>query len=126
MFAQRDYDAAFNISSLHNPVPLEIVCYLCQQCVEKILKAYILAHSNPLVKTHDLEYVLKQCAEHDDMFSAFADICTVLTGYATASRYPLDEDWIDENDMEIALNSANTVLEFTKTRLADLGYKADE
>jgi HEPN domain-containing protein len=102
-FAQRDYDAAYNMSILHNPIPLEIVCYLCQQCAEKILKAYALANSEPLVKTHDLKSVLKQCMSYNDDFAAFADSCAVLTEYATASRYPLDEDWIEQQDMEIAL-----------------------
>jgi len=122
-FAQRDYDASQKMSLLHHPVPLEIVCYHCQQSVEKILKAYALAHSEPLVKTHDLESVLKQCMKYDEQFAAFADICAILTEYAIASRYPLDEDWINEHDMQAALKGANDILEFTKSRLAELGYK---
>ena len=122
MFAQRDYDAAYKMSIFHKPMPFEIVCYHCQQSVEKILKAYTLAHSDPLIKTHDLEAILKQCMEHDGQFIAFADICTVLTGYGIASRYPFDEDWINENDAKIALENAKTILEFTKARLAELGY----
>ena len=94
MFAQKDYDAAYNMSVLHHPPPIEIICYHCQQSIEKILKAYALAHSGLLVKTHDLESVLKQCMEYDFQFGDFADACAVLTGYAIASRYPLDEDWI--------------------------------
>ena len=124
--AQRDYDAAHKMAELHHPVPLEIVCYHCQQSVEKILKAYALAHSEPLVKTHDLDSVLKQCMEHDDQFAAFADVCPVLTEYAIASRYPLDEDWINEHDMQTALKNAFEILEFTKARLAELGYTEDE
>ena len=50
-FAQMDYDAANNMAILHNPVPLEIVCFHCQQSAEKILKAYILAQAGALKKT---------------------------------------------------------------------------
>ena len=125
MFAQRDYNAAHNMSVLHHPVPLEIVCYHCQQSVEKILKAYILARSDPLVKTHDLESILKQCMDHDNQFASFADICAVLTGYAIASRYPLDEDLIDEHDMATALENTKKILDFTRARLAELGYSTE-
>ena len=125
-FAQRDYDAAYNLSVLHHPVPFEIVCYLCQQSVEKILKAYALAHSEPLVKTHDLKFVLKQCIKYDDEFANFADFCAVLTEYAIASRYPLDEDWIEQHDMEVALKNAQEILSFTKAHLIALGYNNAE
>jgi len=67
--------------------------------------------------------VLKQCMKYDEQFAAFADICAILTEYAIASRYPLDEDWINEHDMQAALKGANDILEFTKSRLAELGYK---
>jgi len=125
-FAQRDYDTAYNMSILHDPVPLEIVCYLCQQSVEKILKAYALAQSEPLAKTHDLKSVLKQCMEYDNEFGVFTDFCVVLTEYAIASRYPLDEDWIELHDMEIALKYAHEILSFTKDRLSTLGYNNAE
>ena len=126
MFAQKDYDAAYNMSLLHRPPPLEIICYHCRQSVEKILKAYTLAHSGPLIKTHDLESILKQCMEHDNQFGDFADICAVLTGYAIASRYPLDEDWINEQDMETAVENAKKIIEFTKARLAELRCAAEK
>ena len=119
-FAQRDYDTAENMSILHHPVPLEIVCYLCQQSAEKILKSYAIAKGEPLMKTHDLDSVLKLCIKHDSRFSAFEDICPVLTEYATATRYPADEDLINEHDMKTALKNALEILEFTKARISEL------
>ena len=125
-FAQRDYDTAENISVLHNPVPLEIVCYLCQQSAEKILKSYAIAKGEPLMKTHDLDNVLKLCIKHDSRFSAFEDICPALTGYATATRYPADEDFMTEHDMKFALKNTLEILEFTKARIAELEQKEGE
>ena len=125
-FAQRDYDTAMNMSILHHPVPLEIVCYLCQQSAEKILKAYAIAQGEPFRKTHDLDSTLKLCIVHDSRFSAFEDICPVLTEYATATRYPADEDLITEHDMKTALENALEILEFTKARIAELTENKDE
>ncbi|MCL2079091.1 MAG: HEPN domain-containing protein [Oscillospiraceae bacterium] len=119
-FAQRDYDTAINMSILHHPVPLDIVCYLCQQSAEKILKAYLIAQGEPFRKTHDLETILKLCIKHDNCFSAFEDICPVLTEYSTVTRYPADEDFITEHDMRTSLESAHEILEFTKARIADI------
>jgi HEPN domain-containing protein len=119
-FAQRDYDAAENMSILHRPVPFEIVCYLCQQSAEKILKSYMIAQNEPLIKTHDLDSLLNRCIKHDDRFSVFENACPVLTEYATATRYPADEDLITEHDMKTALKISFDILTFTKARIADL------
>ncbi|MDR2429279.1 MAG: HEPN domain-containing protein [Candidatus Margulisbacteria bacterium] len=45
-FAQTDYDTARKMGDLFKPIPLEIACFLCQQSIEKILKAYILESVN--------------------------------------------------------------------------------
>ena len=121
-FAQMDYDAAKNMSELHSPIPLEIVCYHCQQSAEKILKAYAIANGEPLIKTHDLETLLEQCVKHDDQFNVFAQICPELTTYAIFSRYPVSEDDINEHDMNTAIKYAFDILKFTKSKLTELGY----
>ena len=122
-FSARDYATAHKISLLHEPVPLEIVCYLCQQSAEKILKAYTIAQGEPLKRTHDLETLLGQCIQYDDQFDIFADSCAALTEYAAATRYPPDDDWITETEMNAALKDAAEILEFTKSRLAGFGYE---
>jgi len=119
-YAEMDYKAAADMSILHHPVPLEIICYHCQQSAEKILKAYVLAQSEPLTKTHDLETILEQCVKYDDRFNAFGLICPILTGYAVFSRYPVSEDAINEYDMKTALKNAFEILEFTKARIAEI------
>ena len=120
-FAQKDYDAALNMAMLHRPAPVEIICYHCQQSSEKILKAYIIALSGQAEKTHDLESILKQCMAHDNRFGSFAGICATLSAYAVASRYPLDDDWINEQDMLSALGHAEKILCFTKARILEIG-----
>ena len=122
-YAQTDYDAAKNMSILHNPIPLEIVCYHCQQSAEKILKAYLLAMEEPLIKTHDILILLKRCIEYDNEFNIFVDICPSLTTYAIYARYPIGEDALNENDMHGALKNSLFVLEFTKNKIYSLDIK---
>jgi HEPN domain-containing protein len=125
-FAQMDYDAAINMSRLHRPVPLEIVCYHCQQSVEKILKAYLLARDEPLQRTHDLNLLLNKCVKYDEAFDEYAAACIALTSYAVLTRYPVGEGAINERDMQTALKSANEILEFSKDRIAQIQQKMTE
>ncbi|MCL2158974.1 MAG: HEPN domain-containing protein [Oscillospiraceae bacterium] len=120
-FAQTDYDAAKNMSVLFHPVPLEIVCFHCQQAAEKILKAYAIANGEPLIKTHDLSVILAQCKKHNQLFSNLDRIGIMLNDYAVVYKYPTKEDAITEQDMNTALDNALKILEFTKMRLIEFG-----
>ena len=97
-------------------MPLEIVCYLCQQSAEKILKAYILAKEGPLVKTHDLYALIEQCRNYDQQFTQILNKGNELTDYEALTRYPA-YDAITEDDMHQALADAKDILEFTQTKL---------
>ena len=116
-FAQMDYDAAKNMSALFHPVPLEIVCFHCQQAAEKILKAYALANGESLIKTHDLSIILAQCKKHNQEFYNLDRIGIMLNDYAIAYKYPTKEDAVTEQDMNTALDNARKILEFTKALL---------
>ena len=124
-FAQMDYTAAKDMSILHHPVPIEIVCYHCQQSAEKILKAYLIAQSEPLTKTHDLNLLINMCVEYDETFDNYAAVCITLTSYAVLTRYPVGEDAITEHDMKTALKIAFEILEFTKARIVGLNKKEE-
>ena len=120
-FAQMDYDYALKSSETFCPVPIEIICYHCQQSAEKILKAYAIAKNQTLIKTHDLIVLLKQCGQYLSDFNNYANACVALTSYATISRYPSNTK-ITEAQMKQALKNAENILEFTKTQLVKLGY----
>jgi len=117
-FAQMDYDCALKMAETFHPVPIEIICYHCQQSAEKILKAYTIAKGNILTKTHDLDVLLDQCKQYSPEFSKFSNISAALTSYAAVSRYPPVIE-LTEQDMKQALKSACTILEFTKSKLME-------
>ena len=124
-FAQMDYDAAKNMSVLFHPVPLEIVCFHCQQAAEKILKAYAIANGEPLIKTHDLSIILAQCKKHNQLFSSLDRASIILNDYAVIYKYPTNEDAVTEHDMNNALDQALKIIEFTHARLAELVTDTD-
>ena len=64
------------------------VCFHCQQAVEKFLKAFLIANGVEVKKTHNIEYLLSECADFD---KDFADIDPKeLSDFGVDVRYPGD------------------------------------
>lgn len=74
------------------------VCFHCQQAVEKFLKAFLIANGVDIKKTHNIEYLLSECADFD---SDFANIDPKeLSEFGVDARYPGDM-FIPDNDETI-------------------------
>jgi HEPN domain-containing protein len=93
------------------PTPLEIICYHCQQAVEKYLKAFLVLHGKKPPYIHDLVELLKQCETINENFSQISDKCSVLTEYGVRLRYP-GELQIEQRDMNLAVNYAKEIYSF--------------
>ena len=106
-----EYRSAEYLSTMHHPTPDEVICYLCQQSVEKYLKAYIFSQNIIPDKTHDLEYLLGICQGYNAEFSVLSPMTDVLKRYGVMPRYP-NELMITEEDMKTALIYAKRVQEF--------------
>lgn len=66
----------------------DIVCFHCQQAVEKYLKAFLIHHRIKPKRTHDISYLLGQCVEIDKDFSDI-DV-KELSSFGVDIRYPDD------------------------------------
>ena len=64
------------------------VCFLSQQCIEKALKAYLIAKINQYPRTHKLVDLLQQCISIDANFSQFLADCISVDQYYIPTRYP--------------------------------------
>jgi len=60
-----DLDSAEYLLNMH-PIPIEIICYLCQQSAEKYLKGYLVLHDINPPKIHDLNQLRKLCSDYSD------------------------------------------------------------
>lgn len=87
-FAAMDLESAQFLLDMR-PVPVEIICYHCEQAAEKLLKAVLVAADIEPPKTHDLIQLCKKCAEIDSAYEALADACIELSPYGVQVRYPL-------------------------------------
>ena len=114
--AYDDYDSAQYLFDKKHRKPLEIICYHCQQAVEKSLKAFLCAKGIDVPKTHDCGLLCQHCAELDTAFSTFQAACDGITVYATHTRYPIRID-IEEHHAKQALAQALDVYNFVLGKL---------
>jgi len=108
-----DSDLNLAVFSAQNmrPVPYAIICFHCQQAVEKYLKWFLVLHDVEPPRIHDLEELEKLCEAIQPEFSTIYEKCTVLSGYAVQTRYP-NEIRVEKQDMDKALEYAKEIREF--------------
>jgi HEPN domain-containing protein/predicted nucleotidyltransferase len=75
-------------SPLEKAQSFEPICYHCQQCVEKYLKARLNEAGVTIIKTHDFEVLLTQLEPIEPLWTVFRKRLDRLTDYAVAVRYP--------------------------------------
>jgi len=120
-FALMDFDVALNEAKRYRP-PIEIICYHCQQAAEKMLKAYIITQNNTFKKTHDLETLIEECKRFSHDFGNIKSNCVMLSSYVSGARYPSEIE-LTEYEMKQAIKNAQQVLDFTKSKLKELGHE---
>jgi HEPN domain-containing protein len=117
--AENDLSSAEYLQNMI-PVPIEIVCYHCQQAAEKYLKGYLALKGEELIKTHDLIILNKTCQKYDKDFKRIEEACLFLTDYGVNIRYPFTMD-INESDMRIALERTREVKEYILVKVYNKG-----
>jgi HEPN domain-containing protein len=98
------------------PVPLEVICYHCEQAAEKILKGYLIQNNIEPPRTHDLRLLCKMCATIDNTFDEISQSCVNLTPYGVQPRYPFEIEILD-TDMQKAIVDADHAMNFTLQKI---------
>ena len=113
--AQKDFDVAKHLYEIFRPMPLEIICYQCQQAGEKALKAMYILLEIPggVPKTHDLSLLLDQMHKSVTIPHNIYDDADEISPYATAARYPSDT-YFDEHGTKKAIKCAEEILAWVK------------
>jgi HEPN domain-containing protein len=85
--AEHDFRGAVDLHGIRPPLH-HLVCFHCQQCVEKYLKALLEEQSLSVPKTHDLLRLLTELLPHYPVLSRLRRGLAILTDYAVDVRYP--------------------------------------
>ena len=94
----------------------DVLCFHCQQCAEKYLKAYLIFRNIDFPKTHNLSILLEECKKLEPIFDKLEDI-VYLTEYAVELRYPDDFYMPDKEETTMAFQKAKKVKDFVIKRL---------
>lgn len=115
-FAEMDYLTAIHLSNNMYPKPREIICYHCQQAIEKMLKAILLAYGNAILKTHDLALLAENLQNFTDVSERILEICENLTPYGVKFRYP-QELYLEDHHVAEALEDCKEIYEWLKEKI---------
>jgi len=111
-FSEMDLSSA-NFLTGHWPLPVEIICFHCQQSAEKALKGVLVLNNTTPPKIHELDKLFNLCKPFVSGIDTIWDSCNTLNQYSVMPRYP-DEIQISEGAMRRALTSAAAVLDFVR------------
>ena len=89
-----------------------VVCFHCEQMAEKYLKAFLIFHGKEVIKTHNIEFLLSECASIDSDFASIDPLN--LSDFSVSVRYPGDQYIPSEKEVleykEIAFEIERIVL----------------
>jgi HEPN domain-containing protein len=117
--ADNDFLSAQHLAKNMYPAPIEIVCFHCQQTVEKYFKSFLAYHDQEPPKIHDLVELAKLCGKVDADFLQASQKCEYLTPFASQTRYPGSVN-PEKADMSRALTFARDLMEFVKSKMPEL------
>jgi HEPN domain-containing protein len=88
--------------------------YHCQQAAEKVVKAFLVFHSLPVPKTHDIADLLDDALTVEPAFAALDADAILLNPLATKFRYPSNawDNEPTEDELTEALAAARRIYEF--------------
>ncbi len=80
--------------------PNDVLCFHCQQHVEKLLKALLTQNNIEFPRTHDIRTLIDLLESTCSKLQDLKEKGDILTGYGVASRYP--DDWYEIEDNEVS------------------------
>lgn len=113
--AEGDFHTASREARVRKMPNYDAVCFHCQQCAEKYLKAFLQEQDQPFGRTHDLIELLELCLPLDSTFEFQRDVLKDLTKYAVEFRYP--GELAVREDARAALHAIRTFRDFVRQKL---------
>lgn len=106
--AENDLRNAEYVVNLEDDCPIDTVCFHCQQCAEKYLKALLFFRGIAFPRTHDL-VVLINLTSNISGLTLRVEQVQPLNRYSVEGRYPGDWEPIDLREAREALDAARSV-----------------
>lgn len=86
--AEGDWNAANQLNRVRKDPNYDGVCFHCQQCAEKYLKARLVEAGLPFARTHDLLVLHQLVLQAEPTWQELQSFLISLNPYAIGYRYP--------------------------------------
>ena len=93
----------------------DAVCFHCQQCAEKYLKAVLQAHKKHIPKIHYLLELMSLIMKFDTSFEFLRADLESLEDYSVRFRYP--GEFAEKDEAKAAYQATKAVREFVRQKL---------
>jgi HEPN domain-containing protein len=113
--AEGDFATAGRELRARKNLNYDAVCFHCQQCAEKYLKAVLQENNAHIPKIHYLLELLGLILKFDESFEVLRADLDALEDYSVRFRYP--GDFAEKDQAHSAYESAQTVREFIRKKL---------
>jgi len=113
--AEEDYEVTATLARKRKRPTPNAVCFHCQQCAEKYLKAFLVRHEVVFPKIHDLRELRRLAVTIDPTFDLITDLLVGLAPYAVEFRYPGEEATVEE--AKAAVKAVKEIRWFVRNKL---------
>ena len=119
--AEADFATAQREFIVHRNPNYDAVCFHCQQCAEKLIKARLQEADIRFIKTHDLSFLLDLVVSVEPTWETLRSELHPLTAYAVEYRYPGQSS--DQSEARKALEACRKARSLIHVAL---GIEADQ
>jgi len=113
--AEEDFESAKSlVKKRKKPVP-DVICFHCQQSIEKYLKAFLTKNNLEPPATHDLQRLNNICQKIAKDFKQIREGLNILNAYSVNYRYPGEGATVRES--KISFQIASKIRKFLISKL---------
>ncbi len=98
-------------------VLFETLCFHAHQAVEKAIKAVLVAHKVPIIKSHNIGALIKLLPEDIKRLPELKEAIS-LTDYAVLNRYPGDLEPVTEKEYKEAVKLAEKIVAWAERSIS--------
>ena len=97
----------------------EDLCFDCQQAVEKSLKGLLVHIGIGFPWTHSIAKLIELIQEAGVDIPEYVENSIILTVYAVSTRYPSNQEAVDEDEYKKAVEIAEKVYRWVKEKMEE-------
>jgi len=90
-----------------------LVCFHCQQVIEKYFKGYLIFKTGRLYEGHSLIKLCKFAMEHESGFGQFLKDCSFVNSFYIETRYPAEDPiYVSKEDTVECIRIAEDIIAY--------------